>query len=192
MTRAWLGIAFAATMAAAGTARAEVVPVCFNYGCTNLATVRFGPAELGEVERMFADVATPQAERDAIARAMGSLYLHAALQTPTWRDRGGNIADEGEDGRMDCIDHSTNTTAYLRLIERRGWLRFHVVGERVMRGRLLSEHWAARVVERGSNEEWVVDTWFHDPGLPAEVFPLEAWIDGAEPEGFRDRQHAAP
>ena len=40
---------------------------------------------------------------------------------------------------MDCIDHSTNTTAYLRLIERHGWLKFHGVGERVVRGRMLSD-----------------------------------------------------
>ena len=78
---------------------------------------------------------------------------------------------------MDCIDHSTNTTAYLRLIERHGWLRFHTVGERVLRGRMLSDHWAARVVERGSGDEWVIDTWFLDPGLPASVFPLRAWLE---------------
>ena len=82
---------------------------------------------------------------------------------------------------MDCIDHSTNTTTYLRLIERRGWLRFHGVGERVLRGGPFDEHWAARVVERGSNDEWVVDTWFLAPGLPAAVFPLKAWRDGARP-----------
>jgi hypothetical protein len=92
---------------------------------------------------------------------------------------------------MDCIDHSTNTTAYLQLIERHGWLKFHGVGERVLRGRMLSDHWAARVVERGSQEEWVIDTWFLAPGLPASVFPLKAWLDGAEPAGFRDSPQLA-
>ena len=47
----------------------------------------------------------------------------------------------------------------------------------------------ARIVERGSQEECVVDTWFLDPGLPGTVFPLKAWLDGAEPPGCRDSPH---
>ena len=180
----FLRLTFAVAIAAAGTARAEVVPVCFNYGCSALTMVRFGPAELGEVKRMFADVASPQGERDAIARAIGSLYLHAALQTPTWRDRGGNIADEGEDGRMDCIDHSTNTTTYLALLERNGWLRFHsVAGPPVQRGRFLAVHWGAQVRENGGEARWIVDSWFFDPGNPATIYPLDEWLDGARPPG---------
>jgi hypothetical protein len=179
--------------AAPAAAAAEEVAICFNYGCKAQAVVRYSPFELGRVQSQFVAADSPAAERAAIARAVAWLYYDAGAQSPIWRDRGGNFDDDDtQPGRMDCIDHSTNTTAYLRLIERRGWLRFHVVGERAMRGRLLSEHWAARVVERGSDAEWVVDTWLLDPGFPAEVFPLEAWIDGAEPAGFRDRQHAAP
>lgn len=183
MRRSCLRITLAVTIVAAGIARAEEVPVCFNYGCTALTMVRFGPAELGDVKRMFADVASPQAERDAIARAMGSLYLHAALQTPTWRDRGGNIADEGQDGRMDCIDHSTNTTTYLALLERNGWLRFHSVDGPVQRGRFLAVHWGAQLRENGGEVRWIVDTWFLDPGSPAAIYPLGEWLDGARPSG---------
>jgi hypothetical protein len=183
MRGSWLRTAFAVAIIAAGTARAEEVPVCFNYGCNALAMVRFGPAELGEIKRLFFDVASPQAERDAIARAMGSLYFHAALQTPTWRDRGGNIADEGEDGRMDCIDHSTNTTTYLALLERNGWLRFHSVADRVQRGRFLAVHWGAQLRENGGEARWIVDTWFLDPGSPATIYPLAEWLDGARPPG---------
>jgi hypothetical protein len=183
MTRARFPIALALTIVAAGSVRAEEVPVCFNYGCATWHMVQFGPSELGEVKRMFADVASPQAERDAIARAMGSLYFHAALQTPTWRDRGGNIADEGEDGRMDCIDHSTNTTTYLALLERNGWLRFHSVAGPVQRGRFLAVHWGAQLSENGGEARWIVDTWFHDPGSPATIYPLGEWLDGARPPG---------
>jgi hypothetical protein len=178
--------------AASAPAVADEVAICFNYGCNERAVVQLSPFELGRVQAEFARVDSPAAERAALARAVAWLYFDAGAQSPIWRDRGGNFDDDdAQPGRMDCIDHSTNTTAFLRLIERRGWLRFHVVDARVMRGRLLSEHWAARVVERESKAEWVVDTWFLDPGLPALVFPLGAWLDGAEPEGFRDRQHTA-
>jgi hypothetical protein len=192
MNRALVILAAVLALAAAPAA-AEEVAICFDYGCAAQAVVRYSPFQLGRVQAEFARVDSPAAERAALARAVAWLYFDAGAQSPIWRDRGGNFDDdESQPGRMDCIDHSTNTTAYLRLIERRGWLRFHVVGERVMRGRLLSEHWAARVVERGSREEWVVDTWFADPGLPAAIFPLEAWLGGAEPDGFRERQRAAP
>jgi hypothetical protein len=114
----------------------------------------------------------PPAERAAIARAVAWLYFYAGLQSPIWRDRGGNFDDDTQPGRMDCIDHSTNTTAYLQLMERHGWLKFHAVGERVLRGRMLSDHWAARLVERGSQEEWVIDLVTRS-GLAAAVFPLQ-------------------
>ena len=168
---------------AAGLARAEEVKVCFNYGCKDAAVVRFEPADLGEVKRLFVAAASPQDEREAIARAMGALYFHAALQTPTWRDRGGNVDDDGAEGRMDCIDHSLNTTAYLALLERNGWLRFHTVAERVHRGRLLAVHWGAQLSDKAGAERWVVDTWFLDPGNPATIYPLDEWLDGARPPG---------
>jgi hypothetical protein len=173
----------AAVLLTAASARAEEVPVCFNYGCATVAKVRLGDPEFGDVKRLFAGVSSAQAEREAIARAMGSLYFHAALQTPTWRDRGGNIADEGLEGRMDCIDHSTNTTTYLALLQRTGLLRFHHVTGRVQRGRFFAVHWGASIVEKATEARWIVDTWFLDPGNPATIYPLDEWLEGARPPG---------
>lgn len=183
MRRIRLGALLAAVLLAAAPARAEEVPVCFNYGCKDVATVRFGLPELGEIKRLFASVASPEAEREAIARAMGTLYFHAALQTPTWRDRGGNLDDEELEGRMDCIDHSTNTTRYLGLLERAGLLRYHAVTDRVQRGRLFAIHWGAGIAEKATQARWIVDTWFLDPGNPAIIYPLDEWLDGARPAG---------
>jgi hypothetical protein len=168
----------------ASAAAAEEVAVCFNYGCSEHAIVRYSPVQLGRVQGQFVDADSPVAERAAIARAVAWLYFYAGMQSPIWRDRGENFDDDAsEPGRMDCIDHSTNTTAYLALIERYGWLRFHRVSPPVLRGGMFDEHRAARVEERGSKDEWVIDTWFLDPGLPAAVFPLKAWLDGARPLG---------
>jgi len=87
------------------------------------------------------------------------------------------------DGRMDCIDESTNTTSYLRLLESKGWLRFHRVLEPVRRAPLLiNDHWAARIVETQTSREFAVDSWFFDNGRPAFVAPLEEWHKGASPE----------
>lgn len=183
MSRLSFGAVAAIALLAAASARAEEVPVCFNYGCSSVATVRFGSPELGEVKRLFAEVASPESERAAIARAMGTLYFHAALQTPTWRDRGGNLDDDEVDGKMDCIDHSTNTTSYLALLERNGLLRFHAVTDRVQRGRFLAIHWGAGIAEKSTQARWIVDTWFLDPGNPATIYPLDEWLDGARPRG---------
>ena len=181
--KAFMAAAVSIACLAGAGARAEEVPVCFNYGCQDRAAVRLDPAQLKHVGGLFAQVASPEAEREAIAAAMAWLYAYAGEQTPTWLDRGGNIDDDGIPGRMDCIDHSTNTTALLAMLERRGWVRFHAVTEPVQRGWLLTVHWTAQVIEKPTGARWVVDTWFLDPGYPAAVFPLEAWLDGARPRG---------
>ena len=83
---------------------------------------------------------------------------------------------------MDCIDHATNTTSFLRIMERAGMLRFHRAAEPVRRVRFfVSEHWSARVIEAASGAEYAVDSWFFDPGTPAVVMPLQAWRDGEAP-----------
>lgn len=165
-------------------ARADEVSMCFNYGCNAQAVVNLSAAELDTVAALFADVAGAADERDAVARAMAWLYFYAGQQSPIWRDRGGNYEDDGVDGRMDCIDHSINTTTWLHLLAEHGWLKHHRVAERVQRGRLLSVHWSARLVETGATQrEWAVDTWFLDPGRPASIFPLRDWMKGARAPG---------
>ena len=158
--------------------------LCYNYGCSAKAEVTFSSDDLKRIQATFSEVADAAAERRAIASAVALFYASAANQTPIWRDRGGNLDDEEADGRMDCIDHSTNTTTWLRLLDEHGWLKFHSVGERVRRGRfLIFEHWSARIVEAGSREEYAVDSWFLDPGRPATIFTLREWLGGAYPPG---------
>ena len=91
-------------------------------------------------------------ERERLAEAVGGLYRVAATQTAIAADRAGNLLDEGADGRMDCIDHSTSTTRLLQLLEARGALRFHRVVEPARRTRLILQHFSA-VIEALSVEE---------------------------------------
>ena len=166
----------------AGIARADGVSICYNYGCATRAEVEFRGAQLRQVQALFAHLAGPVEERAAIAKAIGLFETFAGQQTPTWADKGGNENDDGVDGRMDCIDHSTNTTAYLRLLQSRGWLKFHGVLEPAKRAPLLvNDHWGARIAEKQSGMEYVVDSWFFDNGHPAAVFSLEEWMKGARP-----------
>jgi len=158
-------------------ARAEEVTICYNYGCNARAPVDYSEADLEGLQRLLAVAGDAAAEREAISLVIGRMYAIAGAQTPVWRDKGGNYADGGENGEMDCIDHSTNSSAFLRLLQAHGWLRFHEVLEPVMRSRLLFfEHWAARIRERATQTDYVVDSWFFDNGRPALVLPVRDWL----------------
>lgn len=162
---------------------ADEVVICYNYGCAAIDTVEIDSNVLNAAHRLLSRAKNAAGERAAIALSIGLFEIAAGQQTPTWADKGGNVNDDGVDGRMDCIDESTNTTNYLRLLERKGWLRFHRVLTPVMRAPLwVNDHWAARVVETQTSQEFAVDSWFFDNGRPAFVAPLEEWREGATPE----------
>lgn len=173
----------------------EKISVCFNYGCAAQAEVVFSDAQLMELKNLLDRAQNPVQEREAVGEAVGRLLGWAGRQSPIAADRGGNYADDAAYGRMDCIDHATSTTRLLRLMERRGLLRFHRVAEPVRRHRfLIFQHDAARIeeIENGENgaesaggeaSAFVVDSWFFDNGRPAAVMPLIDWMAGETPDG---------
>lgn len=162
----------------------EEVAICYNYACETIDTVEFSDSQLNRVRWLLIGAIDAAGERAAIAKAIGLFETFAGEQTPTSTDKGGNVADDPDvPGRMDCLDESANTTTYLRLMERLGWLRFHRVGEPLMRIQyLIYQHHAARLVETANGREFAVDSWFFDNGRPAVVFPLDEWQNGAWPD----------
>lgn len=161
----------------------EPVPVCYNYGCFSQELVIFPDSRLAWAGGLLGAAGTAQQEREYLSLVVGELYAVAAEQSPIGADRGGNIADEGEYGSMDCIDHSTTTTRFLRLLEGRSWLRFHYVGPIVdRRYLLLSRHYAASIEEKASGAMFAVDSWFVDNGEPAVILPLADWEEGGGPD----------
>jgi hypothetical protein len=181
----------------------ERISVCFNYGCLTQDDVIFSEEQLGELGQGLGRARTSAEEREAIGKAVGRLLGWAGQQSSISADKGGNYADDAVYGRMDCIDHATTTTRLLRLLERRGLLRFHRVLEPARRLRfLVLQHYSALIeeigtvsVERndGDNGEdakdetparFVVDSWFFDNGHPAAVMPLDAWMSGESPNGY--------
>jgi hypothetical protein len=168
----------------APAARGDEVTICYNYGCHAKAQVAFDEPRLARLRALLAAANDAAAERAAISLAIGRMYAIAGEQTPVWRDKGRNYADGGENGRMDCIDHSTNTDIFLRLLQARGWVRFHQVLEPLVRTRFLfAVHWAARIRDRESGRVYVVDGWYFDNGHPAAVFAVEEWLAGRNPDG---------
>ena len=174
-------IIFLLFLACCVPAQAEEVNICYNYGCAASATVTFNEQQLAKVAAQFRGLLNAAEEREAIAQALGMLARYAGEQSPIFRDKGrdndGNI-----DGRMDSSDHSINTTAYLSVLENRGLLKLHRVQSRVVRG-ATKAHWAARIAEIHTHQEFAVDSWFFANGHPAVIFPLDEWLKGAKPNG---------
>lgn len=176
----------------------ESIDVCYNYGCKQEATARFSERQLRTIARKLKSTTSAVEERKAVSEAIGQLYYWAGQQTPISADKGGNTSDDGVNGAMDCIDHSTTTTRFLKMIERRRMLKYHDVGEVVLRRRfLLFEHYSAVIEERprsslalpvkdgvpdeANPNRYVIDSWFVNNGKPAVILPLESWMDGEGP-----------
>jgi len=177
-------LALLGALAVSAPARADQVTICYNYGCSAKAPVDYGEAQLDPLRRLLAAAADAAAEREAVSTAIGQMYAIAGEQTPVWRDKGGNFADGGVNGQMDCIDHSTTTAAFLWLLKARGWLRFHEVLEPVERTRFVfAVHWAARMRDLETQRVYAVDSWYFDNGHPAAVLPVEDWFAGKDPDG---------
>lgn len=178
--RAWLILAM---LCSSAVAQADEVSICYNYDCAVTARVDLRAYQLRAARRLLLRTTDAAEEREAISLAIGLFEVAAGRQTPTWADKGRNVDDDSVDGRMDCIDESSNTTSYLNLLESKGWLKFHLALASVKRAPLLvNDHWAARIVEKKTGQEFAVDSWFFDNGRPAFVVPLDEWLAGAEPD----------
>ena len=171
----------------------ERFSVCYNYSCYSTATVSFSKRQLHEVRDLLDDAVNAAQERALIALAIGRLLGWAGKQSPISADKGGNYADDGVNGKMDCIDHSTTTTLLLKMLARRGWLHWHRVLDPAMRTRfLIFDHWTAVIEEAPhapyqdehpfSRVRYAVDSWFNDNGKPAVAMPLDHWLDWEGPD----------
>jgi hypothetical protein len=168
----------------------QSVPVCYNYGCSAEAEVRYSEPQLAVIAQLLAGTGDARIERMRIALVIGELYAWAGRQLPVSNDKGGDYADDEVDGRMDCIDHATTTTRLLQVLEHKGWLRFHHVLDPVRRSEFpLGQHFSAVIEEiplssaeaSGNLARFAVDSWFFDNGTPAAVLPLNDWLRGVGP-----------
>ncbi|MBF0369049.1 MAG: hypothetical protein HQL52_06295 [Magnetococcales bacterium] len=166
----------------------EGFSVCWRHGCKELAPVALTLNEWHQVGQIFsAQANSPTQERERMARAIGQLEKLVGPKTGTDKDKGGNFSGLFSQGQMDCVDESINTRTYLKMIQAAGWLHFHKLTEKGAK-RGVSQvyfgwpHQAALVEEMESGERFVVDSWFHKNGQPAEIIPLKTWEAGWSPQ----------
>jgi hypothetical protein len=161
------------------TIRLDAVPFVYSAGKQVQTTIGVSSEDWTRIEAFFEPPATtPQEERHRIRYSIAIFEQIAGSQTPTWKDQAVNHAHFGSDGALDCIDESTNTTVYLRVLEQHGLLRYHEVNPPIARHRFfLDIHQTAVIVEVETGDEYVVDSWFRDNGFPPYITTVDAWYD---------------
>lgn len=159
--------------------------VCHGFSCAQVTQVGLNDAQWFAVTSVFEQAAlNPEEERVQIARAIAKFETVVGVLAGTSGDLGENaISGLDLSGQMDCIDESTNTTTYLRILAKAGFLRWHRVEDRVTRGWFLFgwPHTTAVVSERQSGQRWAIDSWFLANGHPPAVAPLQVWQRGWRP-----------
>lgn len=161
----------------------DYLNVCHLYRCKASTQIKVEHDTRQQIGALFEQVHDAAAERLAVKQAVLAMYLNAGRQSPIYQDKGGNFRDGSAVGRMDCADHSTNTTLFLNYFAAQGWLKFHRVGQPVYRlPHIIDLHYAALLEDIATGEGWVVDSWFKDFGQAPEVVPLAVWKKGWKPE----------
>ncbi len=62
-------------------------------------------------------------------------------------------------------------------------MRAVVLGRRAERAYpIVNLHWTAHIVDRTTQQEYAVDSWFYDNSQPAFIYPLQDWLKGASPD----------
>lgn len=162
----------------------NAIPVCFDFGCKNNATVSLPITEWNEVVGWFNPQATTaENERLQIKNAIGWMEVLIGRHTPTHRDLAFDLPVELTDtsnlfpGQQDCIDEAVNTTTYLRLLELNGFLKHHTVIEQAYRQAIFDQHWAGQIRELATGDRYVVDSWFQPNGYLPVIQASKEWED---------------
>jgi hypothetical protein len=164
--------------------------ICHGHACRLRSDVGLTALEWDPVADLFAEPA-PDAriERGRIAMAIGMLEMTVGPKAGTSGDRGGTFNAMSGNDQFDCVDETTNTSVYLTLLARAGYLKWHKLQGWAGRGALIDATWphqSAVIEEIASGRSYAVDSWFEDNGRAAHVVPLETWRGGWKPPGFSD------
>jgi hypothetical protein len=158
--------------------------VCHGGTCAIVSQARLDDAQWGHILEVFSAASRDaREERARIAEAIARFERIVGAMTDTADDRAENETGASWWSQMDCIDESTNSTTYLRMLAGAGLLRWHRVEARVTRGFFLFgwPHTTAVVSEAAGGAKWAVDSWFHGNGQLPEIVPLDQWKTGWRP-----------
>ena len=154
--------------------------VCYNWSCSAQKSVTFTASEIQGVKDFVAQC-TGASLQDRIQRLRVGIWqmeLVAQRHIPDLaNDREINEFDKNVDGRLDCVDSSSNTTTYLQVLQDLGQLPGWTVTKPVVRNVMdfYGVHWTAVVTDQASGKDWSVDSWFRPHGHLPFVMPVADW-----------------
>ncbi len=165
----------------------ERFTVCYRHSCRSHIETAFSKAEWQEIRSVFSPAAkTAEEERLRIKRVISMIEKVVGPKTGTDVDLPGTFLGSFQQGQMDCIDEAMNTATYLTMLLDAGLLHFHELMPAARRGMFISgggwAHSSAVVRDIKSGKRYAVDSWFYENGKPPEILPLEAWLQGWNPE----------
>ncbi len=159
---------------------------CHGYGCQSRTAIELNEKEWRDIVKPMTEPSKSAAEEQTRIKTTIANFENAI----------GALAGTGEDIRgtfkktgtyqLDCVDESTNTTVYLSLLEQHGLLKHHAIMSPTSRMPIINAgrwpHQTAVIRENTNGKNYVVDSWFHNNGIPPEIIPLETWKKGWKPE----------
>lgn len=160
--------------------------ICYHGTCEETTEVSLAPQQWQRVRDIFKEIQKGEAEREQIKQAIALMESIVGKLTHTDVDKAGTFPRLGEQGQLDCIDESVNTSFYLQMMVNDGLIRSHTVEDRGHRGFFLNRwpHSTAVIRDKHSGELYAVDSWFEDNGQPPHIIPFAIWDDGWNPPGF--------
>jgi hypothetical protein len=171
-------------------ARLDSFTICHGHACRLRSHLGLTELEWDPVADLFAEPAASAAiERGRIATAIGLIEAAVGPKTGTSGDRGGTFTATSGNDQFDCVDETTNTSVYLTLLAKAGYLKWHKLEGWAGRGIMFDGAWphqTAVIEELKTKRVYAVDSWFEDNGRAAHVVPLADWRAGWSPPGFSD------
>ena len=170
--------------------RPDDFKICYALGCQQSAQIHLNAEQWDRIRNIF--VPRPSdgaAERECIALAIGELESLVGPLSGTDGDIGGSFQGAFLENQMDCEDEAVNTIVYLTMMEQDELITYHDIYRPTLRGFVIMgwPHTAAVVVDKQTEEKFVVDSWFGDNGHPAYVVPLKKWKWGWRPKDDKEK-----
>ena len=104
----------------------ERVIVCHGFACKFRTLIGFDTEDHAELRKIMAKVATPEAERAAVAKAVAWYGKRIAPEAGTAGAKArATTSSSGDPSQIDCVESSLNTTSLLLMLQQLGLLHYH-------------------------------------------------------------------
>ncbi len=154
--------------------------ICFNWSCASRQKMTFTAEEMAQLKQHMA-ICSGSSLYERLQRVRIGIWqmehLAQKYQPLLANDLSINDFEADVEGRMDCIDNSSNTTTYLHILHDIGQLAGWTVSTPTVRN-IVEVHWTAVLIDSKDGSSWSVDSWFRPNSHLPMVMPLQNWIDG--------------